>query len=155
MRTGNINEPTRRVVLGGVAVVGAGALLSACGGSDAPSGGAVTADPGTTSDSGSGSGGGSGASAVAKTSDVPVGSGIIVASAKAVITQPTAGDFKAFNYLCTHKACPVTKISGDTITCTCHGSEFSAKDGSVVKGPASSPLEELSVTNDGGSLVLG
>jgi Rieske Fe-S protein len=142
-------EASRRVVLGGVAIIGAGAVLSACGGGDATS----TAAPGTTEPATSG-GSDSGAG-VAKAADVPVGSGIIVASAGAVITQPKAGEFKAFSSTCTHKGCTVAKISGDTITCPCHGSQYSTTDGSVKRGPAPSPLAPMSITDKGGELFLG
>ena len=39
--------------------------------------------------------------------------------------------------------------SGPTIDCTCHGSKFSAVDGSVVHGPATSPLGAAAVSVNG------
>jgi Rieske Fe-S protein len=139
---------TRRAVIGGAAVLGAGAVLSACAGSDDTSDGATEPAPVTTSDSTAS------AAAVAKTSDIPVGSGLIVASVKAVISQPKEGEFRAFSALCTHKGCPVSKISGDTISCTCHGSQFSTEDGSVKKGPATDALASRTVTEKDGELFL-
>jgi nitrite reductase/ring-hydroxylating ferredoxin subunit len=142
---------TRRVVLGGAAVLGAGVVLSACaGGDDAGDAADGTTEPApvTTSDSTASE------AAVAKASDVPVGSGLIVASAKAVITQPKEGEFKAFSALCTHKGCPVAKVSGDTISCTCHGSQFSTADGSVTKGPATEALSAMTVTERDGDLFV-
>jgi Rieske Fe-S protein len=47
-----------------------------------------------------------------------------------------------------------TEASGPTIHCRCHGSRFSATDGSVVQGPASSPLEEKPVTVTGGDVEV-
>lgn len=142
------NSTTRRAVLGGAAVMGAGAVLSACGaGDDAPDG-ATEPAPVITSNSTAST------AAVAKTTDVPVGSGLIVATAKAVITQPQQGEFRAFSALCTHKGCPLSKIAGDTISCTCHGSQFSAADGSVKKGPATDPLALRTVTEQDGELFL-
>jgi Rieske Fe-S protein len=91
--------------------------------------------------------------AVAK-SKVPVGSGIIDNSLQSVITQPTSGEFKAFNYLCTHQGCPVSQISGDKIMCACHGSEFSIKDGSVLRGPATKPLAPRTATVKGSQVVV-
>ncbi len=67
--------------------------------------------------------------ALTKTGDVPVGSGVIVG--KTVVTQPTAGEFKAFSAVCTHSGCLVNKVADGTIDCPCHGSKFSL-DGQVV-----------------------
>ena len=39
--------------------------------------------------------------------------------------------------------------AGPTIRCRCHGSQFSATDGSVVQGPATRGLEEKKVTVTG------
>jgi Rieske Fe-S protein len=142
------NHTTRRAVLGGVAVLGAGAVLSACGAGDEASDGTTEPAPVITSDSTAST------AAVATTSDVPVGSGLIVATAKAVITQPKEGEFRAFSALCTHKGCPVSKIAGDTISCTCHGSQYSTTDGSVKKGPATEPLASRVVTEKDGELFV-
>ena len=72
---------------------------------------------------------------IGKTSEVPVGGGKIFTADKVVVTQPTAGEFKAFSAMCTHQGCPVSKIEGNEIDCTCHGSKFSIADGSVHEGP--------------------
>jgi nitrite reductase/ring-hydroxylating ferredoxin subunit len=44
--------------------------------------------------------------------------------------------------------------AGATIRCRCHGSQFSATDGSVVQGPASGALEEKDVTVTGGEVEV-
>ncbi|MFL6089171.1 MAG: Rieske (2Fe-2S) protein [Aeromicrobium sp.] len=144
-------ETSRRVVLGGAAVIGAGAVLSACGGTDTSP---PDSEAPATSGASPASGGGDNGAGVAKAADVPVGSGIIVASAKAVVTQPKAGEFKAFSYICSHKGCPVSKVVGDTISCPCHGSQYSTADGSVKRGPATAPLAPLSIKEDGGELFV-
>jgi Rieske Fe-S protein len=71
------------------------------------------------------------------------------------VTQPTAGTFKAFSKVCTHQGCTVASVSNGHINCACHGSTFSATDGSVVNGPAKTPLAETKVTLSGDSLVIG
>lgn len=91
------------------------------------------------------------AKAIAKTSDVPVGSGVIVD--EVVVTQPTAGVFKGFSAKCTHKGCMVDKVADGTIDCPCHGSKFNL-DGTVAKGPAQEPLAPQAVTVEGDSIVL-
>jgi Rieske Fe-S protein len=132
---------SRRSLLASVGLAAA-ALggLSACGG-------------GGTSDQGAPSAAGSAGPVTAKTSDIAVGSGTIFAAGQAVITQPTAGAFKAFSSICTHAACPVATVT-DTINCNCHGSKFSLLDGSVVNGPATRPLPARTVTVEGGSVSV-
>jgi Rieske Fe-S protein len=70
-----------------------------------------------------------------------------------VVTQPTAGSFKAFTAVCTHQGCTVGTVAGGTIDCPCHGSKFSIKDGSVVNGPATSPLAAITIKVEGTSVV--
>jgi Rieske Fe-S protein len=132
-------------------VVAAGAGLAACSsGSNSPS-------PGGNAGTGaSGSSGGSGnAVVVGKTSDVPVGGGMIYASDKVVVTQPTAGTYKGFSAMCTHLGCTVNTVSHGQIQCPCHGSAFSITDGSVEAGPAQSALPALNVSVKSGQFVVG
>ena len=66
-----------------------------------------------------------------------------------MLTQPTEGDFKAFTAICTHAGCPVARVTTE-IECDCHGSRYSIEDGSVLGGPAPSPLAaaDFTVTGD-------
>lgn len=164
---------TRRNVLLGAGAVGATAVLAACGtstgsntnGTDfsnnpAPAGSAGaqatgagpagTAGPGGTA--GPNAGGGSGSTPIAKVADVKVGGGVI--KGDYVVTQPVAGTFKAFSSVCPHAGCNVNKIDGGVISCPCHGSQFSVKDGSVVTGPATTGLTGKAVKAEGGNVVL-
>lgn len=88
-----------------------------------------------------------------KTSDIPVGSGKIFSDAQAVITQPAAGEFKAFSFVCTHARCPVTEVT-TTINCQCHGSKFALADGAVVTGPATKPLPAKTITVAGDTVTV-
>ena len=92
------------------------------------------------------------ANAIVKTAEVPVGSGVIVD--EIVVTQPSAGEFKGFSAICTHKGCTVDEVADGTINCPCHGSKFNL-DGSVANGPATKPLEPQAVTVQGDSIALG
>ena len=89
------------------------------------------------------------------TKDVPLGGGIVLTDDKLVVTQPTDGQFKCFTAVCTHQGCTVARVEDGEIRCPCHGSRFSAVDGSVVSGPAEDPLEERPVTVRGDQVVEG
>lgn len=93
------------------------------------------------------------AEALTATGDVPVGGGVIVAGV--VVTQPAAGDFRGFSSTCTHQGCTVSSVSDGIISCPCHGSQYSAEDGSVARGPATAPLPEVDITVDGDQIVRG
>ena len=90
---------------------------------------------------------------LARTTDIPVGGGKVLTDKKIVITQPQAGSFDAFTAVCTHQGCIVGSVAGGTINCPCHGSKFSIADGSVVNGPATSPLAPVSIKVQGTSIV--
>jgi Rieske Fe-S protein len=105
---------------------------------------------GGASSAGAGSGSGT---VLAKTSDIPVDGGMVISSAQIVVTQPSAGVYKAFTAVCTHQGCTVSNVSDNQIQCPCHGSVFSAKDGSVIQGPASAPLAAKSITVANGQIT--
>jgi Rieske Fe-S protein len=139
----------RTAGLSGGAVAAAG-VLAACGGSSGSSGASQPAAGATGGGATHAAASGQGVA----TSKVPVGSGIIDNDLKAVVTQPAKGEFKAFSYICTHQGCPVTQVSGDTISCPCHGSQFSTKDGSVKQGPATKPLTPMTATVKGSQVIV-
>jgi Rieske Fe-S protein len=156
--------PTRRGIVTAAGGVGLAAALTACGGgsdssdSDASSGStapASSAAPSTSSSAPSStSSAPAGGTPLAKTSDIPVGGGKIFAAQKVVVTQPTAGEFKAFSAVCTHQGCLVKKVADGTIDCPCHGSKFKVADGSVAGGPAPAPLAPKQVTVSGDQVEL-
>ncbi|MEV0979056.1 MULTISPECIES: Rieske (2Fe-2S) protein [unclassified Streptomyces] len=128
--------PTRRTVVAAVGVTGASVALSACGSGD---GGTKAAASGTV---------------LAKTSDIPEGGGKILPEHQVVVTQPTAGSFKAFSSKCTHQGCAVSGVRDGVISCPCHHSEFSIADGSVKKSPATRPLPEVRIAVSGTDITL-
>jgi Rieske Fe-S protein len=87
------------------------------------------------------------------TSKVPVKGGVILDGPKIVVTQPSAGTFKAFTAICTHMNCTVGEVADNVISCPCHGSAYSAEDGSVRNGPATRPLAAIPITVKGGAVV--
>jgi nitrite reductase/ring-hydroxylating ferredoxin subunit len=91
------------------------------------------------------------AGALADTASIPVGGGVVAGNM--VITQPAAGEFKAFSSVCTHQGCSVNEVADGIIRCPCHGSAFSAEDGSVTTGPATEPLAEMPVKVEGTAVL--
>ncbi|WP_151482844.1 Rieske (2Fe-2S) protein [Streptomyces albicerus] len=134
----------RRTLLAALGGAGIAATLTACGGSDDSSSGS----------SGSSESSGSSGEALAKTTDIPEGGGKVFADQGVVVTQPTAGEFKAYSTVCPHQKQRVNAVDNGVITCPAHGSQFSVTDGSVKKGPATSALTAAKVMVDGDSIML-
>lgn len=130
----------RRTLLAGVLAAGVTGGLAACGG------GGGTAAPPLPPDAPPG--------ALALAADIEVGGGLVIQDANLVITQPTAGEFKAFTATCTHEQSPLSGVSNGVITCPRHGSTFSATDGSVIRSPASSALTAQQIAVTGGFITL-
>jgi nitrite reductase/ring-hydroxylating ferredoxin subunit len=161
--------PARRTVVTAAGAAGLAAALTACGSSDnnssdttnSGSGASGSAgSTGTTGTSGTGGSSGTGASqngggtALAKTADIPEGGGKIFKDHGVVVTQPTAGQFKAFSAKCTHQGCSVGSVANGVIVCPCHNSHFSVTDGSVKQGPATQPLAAEKITVSGENITL-
>jgi Rieske Fe-S protein len=147
-----MTDPTRRTVLAGAAGISATVALAACGddsgtdsGSDSGSNNGGAGDAATSAASG----------ALGSLADIPVGGGKFFEAQKVVVTQPTAGQVKAFSTTCTHQGCTINKIDGDLLRCPCHMSGFRITDGSVESGPAPKPLPSVSVKVENGQVVLG
>ena len=71
-----------------------------------------------------------------------------------MVTQPIAGEFRAFDPTCTHEACLVTMVSNGVIVCPCHHSEYRIADGSVARGPAVRALTKKTATVQDGKVVI-
>jgi Rieske Fe-S protein len=159
---------SRRAALaaGGVATASAALLAAGCSTytpsgsnstaapSEAPAGSAAPAADGAPNAAAGAAPAQASGIALGPASSVPVGGGRVFANQKVVVTQPTAGQFKAFSAVCTHKGCTVNKVSDGTIDCPCHDSKFSISDGSVQDGPAKKPLPAKNVSSAGGTLRL-
>jgi nitrite reductase/ring-hydroxylating ferredoxin subunit len=126
--------PSRRVVLNSAGLAAVTLCLGGC-----------AAAPGSASTSASGA-------TTIKASEVPVGSGKIVG--QFVVTQPKAGTYEAFGYLCTHQNLPVQQVTDAAIVCGRHGSTYSLADGSVLTGPAQKALTKATVKVEGDTLTI-
>ncbi|MGW6455827.1 Rieske (2Fe-2S) protein [Streptomyces sp. NPDC055078] len=154
----------RRRTLLTAGATGAAALVAGCGGGgDGPAPertatpvpattepGSATTEPGTGPPSTPASPG----RLLARTSEIPVGGGKVFPEPKVVVTQPVAGQFKAFSAVCTHQGCTVNKVADGTIDCPCHGSRFRVADASVANGPATRPLPREQITVAGDTILL-
>ena len=132
-------RPTRRIVFQGLGALGVAAALAGCGGGgDGEGAGGAAPEAGA---------------ALATTAEIPVGGGLVLPDDNIVITQPTEGEFKAFNAACTHTGTQVNAVEDGEIICPNHGSRFSVADGAVLNPPASSPLVPFEIAVDGDNIV--
>lgn len=157
---------SRRAALAGAAGV---PLLAACGGESDPTGATPTASstpeptPESTPESTAPTSPASSPPEPTKSqrpveslvavAEVPVGGGRILQDEELVVTQPSAGVFRAFSAICTHRGCVVSQVSGGSINCGCHGSRFSIEDGAVLAGPASQALRSVAVEATDGQVT--
>ena len=141
--------------------LGAAAALAACGGSD---GGATASSSAAASSESAGSPSSSAAASsdaapqgevLGPVDQVVVGSGVVYDGPKVVVTQPAQGDVRGFTAVCPHQGCLVSEVTNNEILCPCHGSLFSAEDGAVLTGPATSGLAPVDVSVVDDQVVLG
>ncbi len=154
----------RRTVLA-VGAAGAAALtLAACGSGSSGGSGSGGSGSGGSGSGGSGSGGGAGGAAaggggttLAQLSSIPVGGCVSAQEADGkpvIVSRPTADKAVAFSAICTHMGCTVAP-DGKALTCPCHGSQYDAATGAVLRGPAPKPLPAIPVHVTNGSVVTG
>ena len=73
-----------------------------------------------------------------------------------IVIRKSAGNFIALTSVCTHQGCEVNipDTASGTISCPCHGSKYSESNGSVINGPASSPLKQFPTSYDSATNIL-
>jgi len=151
----------RRTVLVTGGALGAAAALAACGGSGSESAASSTSAPAPAPESSSGgpapadSTAAPAGEALGPVDQVGVGSGVVYDGPKVVVTQPVEGDIRAFTAVCPHQGCLVSEVTNNEILCPCHGSLFSAEDGAVITGPATTGLAPVAVSVVDDQVVLG
>jgi thiosulfate dehydrogenase [quinone] large subunit len=121
---------------------GSGASPSATS-TTAPATSTTTGGTGTTTTKPSGTSVGTAAS-------VPVGGSAAFTDPAtgdpALVIQQDVGDYVAFDAVCPHAGCTVAYArSARLIACPCHGSEFNARTGAVLRGPATRGLTTISI----------
>jgi thiosulfate dehydrogenase [quinone] large subunit len=103
-------------------------------------------------------GAGANGARLAAVADVPVGGAVAVtlpgSGTPVLLVHPTADTFVAFRRVCTHAGCTVDiAADGRTLRCPCHGAVFDAGTGTVLAGPAPSPLPGVPVRVVGPDVV--
>ncbi len=88
--------------------------------------------------------------AIGSSSGVPVGGSAAFTDPNtgnpSLVIQQTADDFVAFDAVCPHAGCTVAyQRAAKIIACPCHGSEFNAETGGLIRGPATRGLTPIPV----------
>lgn len=63
------------------------------------------------------------------------------------LNRVSSTEFAMVDSICTHAGCTVEKLSGGSMQCPCHGSEFDAR-GRVIGGPADTDMNAFATTFD-------
>jgi Rieske Fe-S protein len=140
----------RRTVVGGLVAAGASVTLVACAAEPEL---AATTPPSATVDQAPEAA--SGDVLLGPAADVLVGSGkkfMIDELLTILVTQPRAGEYRAFSATCTHAGCIVNGVEDGAIACGCHGASFNAETGAAEAGPARSALGKITVELRGSDL---
>jgi nitrite reductase/ring-hydroxylating ferredoxin subunit len=80
----------------------------------------------------------------------------ILVQGKEILVANVGGTLFAIGNVCTHKGCMLTKgaLEGDIVRCSCHGSAFSVRTGSVVQGPAKMAEPRYDVLSAGNDIWI-
>lgn len=85
------------------------------------------------------------------------GNWALLIGAGAILVNIDGENFRAFTNVCPHSACDrnwTYNNSSQRLTCTCHGSIFSASNGNRISGPATRNLQEFSVSVSGDIITI-
>ena len=128
-------------------------LLSSCGGGGGTTGASAVPEIPTVA-------GTAGGGAVTVTIDAasPLaavgGAALVQSSAGSFLVAHTGPDtFTALTATCTHQACTITGLSGNSYVCPCHRSRFD-QSGRVLNGPASTALRSFATSFAAGVLTI-
>ena len=154
----------KKVALAGLSIGSVGSLISCSpsdGGSDSDESAAFGESDNTTVGDSGNSGDSSTADLIIDTTDssysvlantggsLSLDGGSGIPSPGILIHRSSPTSVNVVSRYCTHQGCVV----GGDYVCACHNSIF-AKDGSVIQGPASSPLNTYSATINGSNIEI-
>ena len=93
-----------------------------------------------------------------KTNEIPVDAvkAIDVRGTRIAVAN-VGGTYYAFDDACSHEQCSLTDegdLTGTTITCTCHGSQFDVRTGKVLAPPATVPVRVYPTRIEGDALQI-
>lgn len=96
---------------------------------------------------------------IGKLAAIPVGNALAFktpdSGESAYLVHARDGSVKAFSRICTHQGCEVSFIQANQIfACPCHGSQFDANTGTVLRSPARLPLPGFSVQVDASGNII-
>jgi len=82
------------------------------------------------------------------------GGWLLITQAQLLVVNLGGNNFNALTSVCTHTGCDRNwSFASSVFTCSCHGSRFNT-DGTVVTGPANSPLRNFPLTRNGNILTI-
>ena len=150
-----MTEPgiSRRAALRGLGVTVVGAVagyLAARNSGAANPASATTAANGYGPSYGTASG--TGGKLLARLSQLKPGGGIVLADQDVVVTLGSDSTVHGFSATCTHQGCTLSSVQNGVISCPCHGSQFNARTGAVVTGPAARALPSVPVVVRNGAV---
>jgi nitrite reductase/ring-hydroxylating ferredoxin subunit len=95
---------------------------------------------------------------IIKTNEIPAGRVVAVdVRGTRIAVANVGGTYYAFDDACTHEQCSLTEegeLAGTTLTCTCHGSEFDVRTGSVLAPPATRPVKSYRTRLEGDAVQI-
>ena len=76
----------------------------------------------------------------------------VTADSTEILLVNLGGSYCAIGNICRHMGCKLSggTLSGDIVTCPCHGSQYNIRTGAIVRGPTREPEPsyEVRVEND-------
>lgn len=145
-----LHTPTRRAALPSLGTPDASAPPNSPAVSPAPSSNSAAATPPASTQPGH---------LIGSASAVPVDGAASFRDPKtgdpALVVQPKAGVFRAYDAVCPHAGCTVGYDPGAAmIVCPCHGSRFDPATGAVLQGPAPTGLAPIPIRESDGRLYV-